>query len=101
MKLSPEFIQTIRKNLGVRAEAWLAALSDLLADVARRWQITLLPHFEVLSYSYVSPVTCADGTPAVLKIGVPNRELTLSIEALEFMQGDHMVRLLQADADRW
>lgn len=100
MKLSPEFIQTIRKNLGVRAEAWLAALPDLLANVARRWQLTLLPHFEVLSYSYVSPVTCADGTPAVLKIGVPNRELTLSIEALEFMQGDHMVRLLQADADR-
>lgn len=100
MRLSIEFIQAIRKNLGSRADAWLAALPDLLEDVARRWQLTLLPHFGALSYNFVAPVTCADGAPAVLKIGMPNRELTLSIEALNFMQGQHMVHLLQTDAGR-
>jgi streptomycin 6-kinase len=100
MNLSPDFIRTIYNTFGARGEAWLAALPNLLADVARRWQLTLHPHFENLSYSYVAPVTCANGTSAVLKISVPNQELTIAIAALQFFNGDDVVRLLQADTDK-
>lgn len=100
MNLPPDFINNIRNGFGARGDAWLAALPDLLADIAQRWQLTLLPHFDDLSYGYVAPVICADGSSAVLKLGVPDKELTYSIEALRYFGGRHMVRLLQADAER-
>ncbi|MDP2994244.1 MAG: aminoglycoside phosphotransferase family protein, partial [Anaerolineales bacterium] len=41
-----------------------------------------------------------DGTPAVLKIGVPNRELTSEIKTLRVYAGQGACRLLEADADQ-
>jgi streptomycin 6-kinase len=54
----------------------------------------------LLSYNYVCTVLQADGTPAVLKIGVPNRELTSEIETLRLYGGRGACRLLEADADQ-
>ena len=40
---------------------------------------------------------CADGTHAVLKLGMPHMEAEHEIEGLRFWNGDPTVRLLQAD----
>ena len=41
----------------------------------------------------------ADGTPAVLKIGIPQMEGEHEIQGLRFWDGDPTVRLLMADDD--
>ena len=76
---------------------WLDALPALLAYYAERWSLRLEAPFDNLSYNYVTPALCADGTQAVLKVGVPNDELRAEIAALRHFDGQGMVRLLEAD----
>jgi streptomycin 6-kinase len=76
-------------------ELW-ERLPTLLADCASRWALTVLPPFPNLSFNYVAPVLRADGTEAVLKIGMPHKELLTEIDALRVYDGRHSVRLLEA-----
>jgi streptomycin 6-kinase len=86
---------------------WLRRLPALLAEYGARWLGTtgdqwstaIGPPFEPLSYNYVAPAVRADGTPAVLKLGVPNPELRTEIEALRIFDGRGAVRLLAADPE--
>ncbi len=70
------------------------------SETAHRWNLTLSPPFDALSYNYVCPVRCADGSEAVLKLGVPDPELTSEIAALQLYAGHGAARLLQADAEK-
>lgn len=55
--------------------AWLAQLPRLVAEYRYRWRLTLQePGFSGGAASWTAPVQRADGTEAVLKIGVPSRE---------------------------
>jgi streptomycin 6-kinase len=54
---------------------------------------------EEASCSYVSAVLHENGTPAVLKIGMPHMEGEDEIPGLRFWCGDPTVRLLAADDD--
>jgi streptomycin 6-kinase len=82
-----------------QGEAWLRSLPQLLRDCEDRWQITLGPPFE-LSFNYVAPAVDAGGNPVVLKVGVPNAELTSEIQTLRLYDGDGAVRLLEFDTER-
>lgn len=99
LNLPAEFVRNIRQSYPAEAESWLAALPDLLAEAAHRWDLALGEPF-LLSYNYVCAATRADGTPAVLKIGVPNVELTSEINTLRLYAGEGVCRLLEADAGR-
>jgi streptomycin 6-kinase len=79
--------------------AWLKRLPYLVAAAARRWNLEPGTPVPNLSYNYVAPARRQDGTPCILKIGVPNRELTSEITALRLYAGDGACRLLEADAD--
>jgi streptomycin 6-kinase len=81
---------------GVR---WLAGLPALLDEVAREWDLTLGAPYP-LSYHWVTPVTRADGSAAVLKVGVPVGHLSAQAQALEIFQGQGAVRLLAYDPER-
>ena len=98
LQLPDHFRARLLSAWGAQAAAWLAGLPRLLDTYCARWAITLGPPFE-LSYNYVAPATRADGSPAVLKAGVPNRELVTEIAALEHYAGDGAVRLLEADGE--
>lgn len=100
LNLPAVLISNIRSAFGARGDTWLAALPDLLEETARCWQLTLSPAFDALSYNYVCPVRCADGSEAVLKLGVPDPELTSEIAALQLYAGRGAARLLQADAEK-
>jgi len=91
--------RTIVTLHGDQGRAWLAGLPALLSACAERWSLRVLPPFPELSYNYVTPVVRADGTPAVLKMGVPHPELRTEIAALRHYDGRGCVRLLEADAD--
>lgn len=85
---------------GTAGEAWIRALPELLAEVARQWSLALLPAFPDLSYNYVAPARMADGREAVLKVGFPTDEVRREIEALRVFDGHGCARLLAADAGR-
>ncbi|HYN86875.1 MAG TPA: aminoglycoside phosphotransferase family protein [Ardenticatenaceae bacterium] len=81
--------------------AWLARVPDTLRDLARRWSLTLGAPFggNEGSAAWVGPVTRADGTTAVLKLGMPHMEAEHEIDGLRFWNGDSTVRLIAADDD--
>ena len=98
MDLPQQFATTI-KAVFDGSEQWLAQLPSLIADCASRWYLTVGEPF-ALSYNYVCAATQPDGTPVVLKLGVPRAELTREIAALGLYDGRGIARLLDADAER-
>ena len=78
---------------------WLAALPNTVGRLQERWGISLASPFDhdYVSCSWVAPATLADGTPAVLKIGMPHMEADQEIDGLRFWDGDATVRLLESD----
>ncbi len=58
------------------------------------------PLLTPLSYNYIVPVTGPEETPLVLKLGIPNPELSSEIESLKQFDGRGAVRLLESDPDR-
>lgn len=81
---------------------WLAGLPSLLQELESDWSLALGAPFdgEDVSCSYVAKAGCADGTPAVLKIGMPHMEGEHEIQGLRFWDGNPTVRLLEADDSR-
>ncbi|HEY7680580.1 MAG TPA: aminoglycoside phosphotransferase family protein, partial [Terriglobia bacterium] len=101
-QMPTELPKSFRRNvLGAypNGAAWLDSLSALVAGCEERWHIVAQPPFE-LSYSYVAPATSTTGREVVLKLGVPNAELSSEIKALQAYDGSGAVRLLDFDAER-
>ncbi|MBE2221845.1 MAG: phosphotransferase [Anaerolineae bacterium] len=80
---------------GADGQAWMAHLPQMINQLAEQWQLTILPPFK-LSYNYVAPVTRADGTTAVLKIGYPSPELLTEMAALRWYNGRSACHLLDS-----
>lgn len=98
MNLPPAFVNNVTRAFPTQAEKWLTELPRQLTEASRRWDLTLGEAF-LLSFNYVCAATRRDGSPAVLKIGVPNRELTSEIAALGLYNGEGACRLYEADAE--
>lgn len=78
---------------------WLHRLPRVLADLENRWSLRVGEPFDgdEVSCAWVAPVTRADNTTAVLKLGIPHMEAEHEIEGLRFWAGDPTVRLVDAD----
>jgi streptomycin 6-kinase len=79
--------------------AWLDRLPGIVNEAAERWSLAIGAPFrgQDVTASWVAPVERADGTRAVLKVGVPHLEAEQEIDGLRFWDGDPTVRLLEAD----
>lgn len=79
--------------------AWLERLPVVVPELEHRWELTLDAPLggEEPNCSYVAAVLRADGTPAVLKLGMPHMEAEHEIQGLRFWAGDATVRLLESD----
>lgn len=107
--LPPKFIQTIQNAFQGEGKRWLESFPALLEEVSRRWNLTDIQPVPNLSYNFVA---FAHGLPSfsgkgargegevVLKLGIPNRELTSEIAALRLYNGRGACRLLEADTDK-
>jgi streptomycin 6-kinase len=79
---------------------WLARLPGLVEACARDWTLTLGEPFAYAFASLAMPVERADGSGAVLKVSFPDRESEHEATALELIDGDGAVRLLEYDEGR-
>lgn len=99
--LIPEGLaRTVRGVYGDAGDDWLAALPELVAELSERWKLRVASPFPNLTYTWVAPAMLPDGSPVVLKVGVPDRELRAGIAALHCFDGRGAVRLLAADPER-
>ncbi len=93
------FIQTIMDVHGEKGQIWLKRFDELLAYCEQKWSLKIMSPYP-LSYNFVAPVLCKDGSEAVLKLGVPSSELQSEIEALRFYQGNGVADLMEADVEK-
>jgi streptomycin 6-kinase len=90
----------VLRVFGDRGRDWLDALPCVVAGLARRWEL----RFDARVYgggthSLVLAATRADGTPALLKVPVPDDENRLEAAALRAYAGDGAALLYAADPD--
>jgi len=81
--------------------AWLSRLPDAVAQLTHRWSLKVAAPFdgEEVSCAWVAPAVRADGTEAVLKLGMPHMEGQHEMQGLRFWDGDPTVQLLESDDD--
>lgn len=84
------------------AAAWLDDLPALIDDLADEWGLTVGASFDGGTEAYVTAVTRADGTPAVLKLLVPRGDAVTQHEltVLRHAAGEGCALLLEADVTR-
>jgi streptomycin 6-kinase len=82
--------------------AWLDDLPSIVESLAQEWSLTIGATLRGGHAALVVEATLADGTAAVLKVGVPGtqRDLTFEATALRLADGDGCASLLRDDLDR-
>lgn len=79
---------------------WLEGLPGVVRELADRWELRLHdPFVKEVSCSWVAPATRRDGTPAVLKVGMPHLEGEHEIDAMLFWNGDPAALVYEADKE--
>jgi streptomycin 6-kinase len=94
--------RNVVETWGAAGREWLAALPGLLAGVCGSWDLEPAGGAPfALSYHWVMPVTRADGSAAVLKVGLPaDGHLAVEAATLGAYAGRGAVRLLAHDPAR-
>jgi len=82
---------------GDRGLDWIDRLPAVISEVARQWSLQVLEPYPNPSINFVAPVIKRDGSEAVLKLGVPGREISAEIAALSRFGGEGAVILLESD----
>jgi len=80
---------------------WLQTVPELVVECAEEWDLQLGEPYPPGDAGYAQRVELPDGAPAVLKLIYPDRESTHEAAAIERLDGDGVVRLLEYDAERW
>jgi streptomycin 6-kinase len=96
-----EIPQRLREVVGEghpAGPAWLEQLPELIEECLGKWDLTLGETFPS-TFSYVARVTRGDGTPAVLKLTLPEHEGAGEAEALQRWRGDGAVLALESRSD--
>lgn len=79
---------------------WLDELPGMVDSLAREWSLTIGPSLAGGHVALVVGVTRADGSPAVLKIGLPGHNIAPEAMALRLADGRGCARLLDEDLRR-
>jgi streptomycin 6-kinase len=95
--LSGGFTRNVERIWGDSGRTWLAGLPGLAEDLLREWDLRLAGPFP-LSINWVGRVRRADGSTAVLKLGLPeNGHLAVEATALDCFAGRGAVTVLARD----
>lgn len=86
---------------GDGGETWNAALPDLLAELERTWSMRVGEPLGRGTSSFTAYVRGATGTPAVVKVAVPDPMFGLQVRTLLAAQGRGYVKVLAHDVSRY
>jgi streptomycin 6-kinase len=81
-------------------ESWLDELPSMVESLAQEWSLAIGSSFAGGHAALVAEVRLADGTPAVLKIGVPGRDIAQEASVLRLANGGGCAQLLGEDLGR-
>ena len=81
-------------------ESWLDELPGVVDSLAREWSLMIGSSFAGGHGALVVAVTLADGTSAVLKVGVPGRDVGQEAMMLRLANGAGCAKLLREDVAR-
>jgi streptomycin 6-kinase len=95
--LPPDFISTIRNTFKGAGDNFLATLPARIDEAARRWSLTDIQPVPNLSYNFVCYALGPNSQSVVLKIGIPDKELTSEMAALRLFNGEGAVQLTDYD----
>jgi streptomycin 6-kinase len=95
--MTTDYVDRICRTFGDAGRRWLNTLPATIANCVRMWDLKLEEQYEDLSFQYVIRARRADGSPVVLKLGVPRDELDGEVQALRLYAGRGVVRLLGSD----
>jgi streptomycin 6-kinase len=98
-QLPDKFVETIIGVHQEKGELWLKNFDGLIKYCEEKWGFRVQTPFS-LSFNFVAPVIFADGKEAVLKMGVPSKEIDTEIAALNLYRGNGVVRLIESDSER-
>jgi streptomycin 6-kinase len=99
MQLPEEFKSTIRNIHKEDGEKFLAVLPSLIEEVSQRWGLSDVQPVPNLSFNFVAFAKRAD-EDVILKMAVPNPELTSEMTALKLFNGQGACQLLEHDEER-
>jgi streptomycin 6-kinase len=99
MQLPEEFKSTIRNIHKEDGEKFLAVLPSLIDEVSERWGLSDVRAVPNLSFNFVAFAKRAD-EDVILKMAVPNPELTSEMTALKLFNGEGACQLLEHDEER-
>ncbi|HMV98315.1 MAG TPA: aminoglycoside phosphotransferase family protein [Anaerolineales bacterium] len=99
MQLPEAFTSTIKNVYKKDGERFLAVLPVLIDEVSDRWGLTKVTPVPNLSFNFVAFANRGDDE-VILKMGVPNPELTSEMTALKLFNGDGACQLLEHDEER-
>lgn len=96
----PNVVRNKARDAG--AHSWLEGLPGLVAEIEAEWSISVGRACEDSTEAFVAGASCADGTPAVLKLLIPRAGDATRNEAtvLRLTRGDGCAELLREDLDR-
>lgn len=101
--LPTQFKENVLGVCGRRGRRWLNDLPQIVGEMAEKWSLVVENPFPNLSYNYVAPcISRADGSSAVLKIGLPEENDSVIFGEAKFLKilgGKGAVTLLRFDAD--
>lgn len=96
----PAGLEKNAREAGESGVRWLSSLPERVAELERAWGLRLGAAFDHRgAASWVAPAEQEDGSPAVLKVGMPHIEARYETDALRLLDGQGTVRLLRASDD--
>lgn len=98
MKLETAFTRHMLDLHGERGRRWLEDLPRSIAALSERWELDVGPPRTELTYNYIAPARLADGTGAMLKLGVPGLAVEREAMCLRSYDGLGAARVLAYDA---
>jgi streptomycin 6-kinase len=81
---------------GEEGHSWLNRLPAMLAACEERWNLMISAPVSNLTFNYVAPAVLADGSEAIVKIGLTD-EFPSQPEALQHFDGHGIVQILAYD----
>jgi streptomycin 6-kinase len=99
MQISSEFQEKIINAFGSDGKAWLESLEQRVETYLQKWELTSEGPVDNLSYNFVLKVMDYNGTPLILKLGVPNFDTKNEMVTLQVYDGDGCAKLLNSDSE--